>query len=142
LKKLSDTQKKVLVGGCFDVLHKGHIIFLQKAKLQGDSLVVLLESDEKIKRIKGDYRPVNNQKKRAKALSDLGFVDTIILLSDISKGYEYDKIIKEIKPSIIAVTKGTDSSFHKRSAKKVGAKVLVVTDLIGDYSSTKIISSL
>ena len=57
----------MLVGGCFDVLHLGHIKFLQAAKKIGDILFVFVESDENVKKIKGEARPINNQTERARS---------------------------------------------------------------------------
>src|SRR3989344_8872455 len=71
----------VLVGGCFDILHLGHIKFLESAKKLGDCLFVLLENDESVLRLKGKDRPINNQTERAQDLSSLSIVDYVVLLS-------------------------------------------------------------
>ncbi len=129
-----------LVGGCFDVLHPGHVIFLEKAKKAGDILVVLLESDEKIKKLKGVNRPVHTQKMRAIVLKALKFVDQIILLPDMKDDSDYEKLIKKIKPDIIAATEGSlDNHLKKRIAKLAGAKFIYVTKMIGNHSSSSII---
>lgn len=133
-------EKVVLTGGCFDVLHPGHVIFLQKAKEAGDILVVLLESDEKIKKLKGVNRPVHTQKERAKILSALKVVDYVVLLPSLETEEEYDELIAKLKPDIIAVTKGIDDYHHKRVSKLVGARFKYVTGIIGDYSTTKILT--
>lgn len=131
----------VLVGGCFDVLHPGHIVFLEKAKKLGDQLVVLLESDKKVRLLKGDNRPIHTQIERAKILQALRYVDMVINLSYISSEIEYVDLIKKIKPDIIAATRGYgDVSAHKRIAKLVGAKFKYVTELVGNYSSSRIIN--
>lgn len=133
--------KIVLVGGCFDILHPGHIIFLEKAKKVGDYLVVLLESDKKVRILKGINRPVHNQKDRAKVLSAIKYVDLIIPLPFLEKDQDYDQIIAKISPDVIATTQGAlDNHFKKRSAKKVGAKLKFVTKMIGNHSSSKIIN--
>lgn len=133
--------KKVLVGGCFDVLHPGHIIFLEKAKKLGDKLIVLLESDEKVKKLKGSNRPVHTQKDRAKILKALRFVSQVINLPFIQDEKGYDLIIKKIRPNIIAATKGYgDTSNHKRAARLVGAKLVYVTNVYGSYSSSRILN--
>ena len=138
---MSNSKKVVLVGGCFDVIHPGHIIFLSKAKKLGDELVVLLESDENIKRLKGVNRPVHNQKERADVLRALKFVDKVILLPNMQSNEDYEKIIKKIKPDFIAATKGVLGSEHKeRIAKLVGAKMKYVTKIIGSYSSSGILN--
>lgn len=138
LKKIKK-KKIVLAGGCFDVLHPGHVIFLQKAKKIGSILIVLLESDERIKTLKGVSRPVHNQKERALVLSALQFVDFIILLPNIND-QKYDEILLKIKPNIIAVTKGIDDKYQKSAARLVGAQLKYVTKMIGDYSTTKLLN--
>lgn len=140
LDYLTKGKRKVLVGGCFDVLHPGHVIFLQKAKREGDSLIVLLESDEKIKILKGDIRPVHSQIDRAKVLSDVKFVDFIILLPYLKTKSDYDKVVKKINPDVVAATYGINDAYHRRAAKLSGAKFKYVTKMIGDYSTSKIIS--
>lgn len=133
--------KTVLVGGCFDLLHKGHIIFLKKSKEAGDILKVLLESDEKIKKRKGEGRPVQTQSIRAKALKKLGFIDEVISLPFMEKSSEYDEIVKHIQPDVIAVTEGyPEVAYHERSAKLVGASLKVVSKLVGNYSTTRFVS--
>lgn len=131
--------KIVLVGGCFDVLHPGHIVFLQKAKKTGDILIVLLESDEKIKEIKGINRPVHNQKDRAFILSALKSVDYIVMLHSLKSDQSYEDIVVKIKPDIIAVTEGVSDFHHKRAAKLVGAKLKYVTKVVGNYSTSGIL---
>jgi rfaE bifunctional protein nucleotidyltransferase chain/domain len=133
-------QKIVLAGGCFDILHLGHLTFLEKAKSQGDVLFILLESDKAIKRIKGPDRPINPQLHRAKLLAALRVVDFVILLPEMTDKDSYDNLVKKISPDIIATTKG-DSGFHHkaRQAKMVGAKLISVISRIPEKSSSKII---
>lgn len=138
LKK--EGQTIVLVGGCFDVLHPGHVIFLEKAKAVGDVLVVLLESDQKIRELKGVSRPVHTQKERAKVLSALRSVDYVVILPFLQKEKEYDQIVAKVSPDIIAATFG-DSNIHhhQRSAKLTGAKLKYVTKMIGNHSTSRIL---
>ena len=75
----------VLVGGCFDIVHLGHLIFLEKAKAKGDILIVLLESDENIRKNKGQNRPINNQEDRALFLSKLKMVDKLDILQSLQR---------------------------------------------------------
>lgn len=139
LQKLKN-KKVVLTGGCFDVLHPGHVIFLQKAKKAGDILVVLLESDEKIKKLKGVNRPVHTQKERAQVLSALRYVDYVVMLPFMVMEQDYDRIISKIKPDIIALTKGyANVNHHQRSAKQVGAKLKYITKIIGEHSTSRIL---
>lgn len=139
-KELLNKGKSIILsGGCFDILHIGHLIFLENAKKQGDVLFVLLESDAAIKKLKGKNRPINTQKDRASLLEALKIVDYVILLPNLIANENYDEIITQIKPSIIAVTKGDPSIHHKqRQAKKVNGKVVVVTKMIQDQSTTRL----
>lgn len=133
-------KKVVLVGGCFDVLHPGHITFLEKAKKMGDFLVVLLESDEKIKKIKGNGRPIYSQKERAEVLEALKVVDKVVMLPLLESEASYDRLVKKIKPDIIATTLKDPQIHHKkRTAKLVGAKLKFVTKRIDKFSTTEII---
>lgn len=137
----SQDESICIVGGCFDVIHPGHIIFLQKAKKEADVLVVLLESDERIKILKGEKRPVHTQKERALILSELESVDFILLLPTLKNDSDYDKIITTIKPEVIAITAGDIGIEHKeRVASLSGAKLKKVTKFIGNYSTTNILS--
>lgn len=136
----NQSKKIVLAGGCFDILHIGHIIFLENAKKSGDTLILLLESDAAIKNLKGEKRPINSQENRAKILSALEPVDFIINLDRPFKTADYGNLVAEIKPNIIAVTSG-DSNLEnkKQQAKTVGGKVKVVLKKIPEHSTTKLL---
>lgn len=132
-------EKIVLAGGCFDILHPAHIEFLTKAKARGDTLVILLESDKNIQRLKGMGRPINTQKIRAEKLSNLDLIEYIILLSsNHSSGYYYN-LVKMVHPAIIAVTKGDPLiEVKKDQAKLVHGKVVEIMDRDKRYSSSKL----
>ncbi len=133
----------VLAGGCFDILHIGHISFLEKAKKEGDVLFVFLESDHSVKQRKGQDRPVNTQKDRAIVLAAISFVDYVILLPEKLTNNDYDKLVSTIKPAIIAATKGDRNNTHKeRQAKQTGAQIVEVIDRIADASTTKLANAL
>ncbi len=137
---MTKSKKVVLAGGCFDVLHPGHIIFLEKAKRAGDSLVVLLENDQRVKELKGVDRPIHTQKERAQILQALKAVDYVISLPYLTDEKEYDRIIQEIRPDIIAVTFGDANVYHhQRVAKKMGVRLKYVTKMVGNYSTSKIL---
>lgn len=132
--------KAVLVGGCFDLLHFGHFRFLQEAKKRGDYLIVLLESDQFIKE-KKRREPVHNQKERAEILSNLNFIDLVVLLTDLKNDNQYSDLVEIIKPKVIALSqKDAFYKNKKNQAKRVGASLEVVTPLIKKFSSTKIIN--
>lgn len=139
--KLKNEKKGiVLAGGAFDILHLGHVRFLEKAKQEGDFLFVLLESDKSVRKIKGKKRPINIQADRAEVLAALYSVDFIVKLKGVLKDQGYDKIVRQISPNVLATT-GIDSYiFHKiRQAKLVKAKVKIVTRRIKNKSTTKIL---
>ena len=139
-KKLRSHGKTiVLAGGCFDIIHAGHVIFLNKAKQRGDVLFVLLESDEKVKRIKGDNRPINNQQDRAIVLSAISYVDFVVMLTNSKTDSEYDGIITKIHPSIIATTANDPNVGHKkRQAKLINGEVAYVSKRVSDQSTSRI----
>lgn len=139
-QRLRDRGKKiVLVGGCFDILHVAHVKFLERAKQQGDILFVLLESDANVKKLKGKNRPINNQKNRAIVISSLTCVDYVILLPDIKTNDQYDAIVIQIQPSIIATTAKDPNILHKmRQAKKINGKVVRVLQIISDQSTSRL----
>ncbi len=133
----------VLIGGCFDILHIGHITFLEKAKASGDSLFVFLEPDESIKKLKGKKRPINNQENRAKILSALESVDYVILLPPHLTGIDYDRMIIQLKPAIIATTRGDVHRKNKeRQAALIKCKIIEVTDYISDQSTSRLVKLL
>ncbi len=131
-------KKIILVGGCFDVFHYGHLIFLKKAKQQGDVLVIFLESDEAI-RAKKKQATFHNQQERAEILESITYVDYIIPIGFLKDDASYLKIIRQLKPTVIAVSEGDPQLKNKKQqAKLVGGEVVIVTPLIKKFSSTKI----
>jgi rfaE bifunctional protein nucleotidyltransferase chain/domain len=119
--------KKVLVGGCFDLLHFGHTEFLNAAKSYGDYLVVALESDENVRRMKGAARPIHTQEQRRAMLTALKSVDEILMLPTMTTDAEYAKLVTDVHPGVIAVTEGDPMLEKKRQhADSVGATVLVI----------------
>ena len=108
---------------------------------QGDILIVALESDEFIKRIK-QRNPVHNQKQRALILASFVMVDRVVCLPDFKDEQEYFDLVLKTKPNIVAVTKGDNKLINKkRQAEIIGAKVVIVTEKIMGSSSYSIINS-
>ena len=142
--KLSKRFKKegktvILTGGCFDIIHLGHIKFLEAAKKTGNILFVFVESDENVKRIKGDQRPIHNQDERAQVLEALRFIDYVVKIPFLKENADYDKLILRLAPSIIAVTKESSAVEHnKRQAKLINADVVEVIGHIPEMSTTQI----
>ena len=101
-KQILQDKKVVFTNGCFDIIHSGHVLYLEEASQLGDVLVLGLNSDSSVKRLKGESRPVNNQQDRAIVLSGLGSIDFIIIF-DEDTPYE---LIKQVKPNVLV--KGGD----------------------------------
>lgn len=136
-KKMGKTV--ILTGGCFDVLHLGHIKFLEAAKKTGDILFVFIESDENVRKIKGDQRPIHNQDERAQVLQAVRFIDYVIKIPFLKSNDEYDKLVIKLNPSIIAITKEGGALEHSlRQSKLIGAKLIQVIGHIPQHSTTKI----
>ncbi|WP_028845726.1 D-glycero-beta-D-manno-heptose 1-phosphate adenylyltransferase [Thermodesulfatator atlanticus] len=115
-------QKMVFTNGCFDILHAGHVNYLAKARAAGDFLVVGLNSDASVKRIKGPLRPVNPEKMRAQVLASLSFVDYVTIFEEDTP----EKLIKALKPDVLV--KGADWPEEKivgaSFVKSYGGRVL------------------
>tara|TARA_B100000941_G_C28306610_1_gene449304 strand:+ start:132 stop:527 length:396 start_codon:yes stop_codon:yes gene_type:complete len=124
-------RKTVFTNGCFDVLHRGHIELLKFSKRIGDQLVVGLNSDESIRRIKGADRPINNQKDRKMMLEELRCVDKVIIFDEDTP---YD-LIQSVNPDIIV--KGGDYTPQEVVGNDLAEVVIFGT--IHGYSTTKII---
>ena len=125
----------VFTNGCFDIIHRGHIEYLKQSKALGYKLIVGLNSDKSVKKIKGACRPINNEEDRKTVLESLDCVDEVIIF-DENTPYE---LIKQLKPDII--TKGGD---YKSMQEVVGhdlAKVELIPYIEG-YSTTKIMEKI
>lgn len=139
-KKLKEQNKKlVFTNGCFDILHRGHVEYLKQAKSLGDYLVIGLNSDSSVKKIKGDMRPINNEKDRAYVLNNLKMVNAVVVFSEDTP---YN-IIKEIIPDLLV--KGGDWSEENIVGSdiviKAGGKV-VSLKYVDDYSTTSTVNKL
>ena len=135
----ADNDNIVFTNGCFDLVHRGHIEVLANTADLGDRLIVGLNSDSSIKKIKGSNRPIIDQKSRAILLASLAFVDAVILF------YEETPLdlITAVVPDILA--KGgdydTNSIVGHEIIKKNGGKIILIPFLEG-FSSTTIIDKI
>ena len=102
LSKLRHNKKVVFTNGCFDIIHAGHVQYLQQAKELGDILIVGLNSDDSVKRLKGSSRPINNQQDRKIVLEALRSVDYVLIFEEDTP---YN-LINQIKPDVLV--KGGD----------------------------------
>lgn len=132
-------RKVVFTNGCFDILHIGHIRYLQKAAKLGDILVIGLNSDGSVKRLKGSERPVNNEKDRAEILCALSFVDYVVVFEEDTPL----ELIKKIKPDVLV--KGGDYSKEDivgANEVEAGGGSLVLVPLVEGKSTTNIIKKV
>jgi D-beta-D-heptose 7-phosphate kinase/D-beta-D-heptose 1-phosphate adenosyltransferase len=130
--KESDIKEKIVfTNGCFDVLHLGHLKLLKFAKQQGDKLIVAINSDVSVKKLKGENRPKFNQDDRKAMLESLAIVDEVIVFDDDTP-YE---LIKTIKPDVIV--KGGDYTVETTVGHDLAE--VVIFPRVKDYSTTKIL---
>jgi rfaE bifunctional protein nucleotidyltransferase chain/domain len=132
-------KRTVFTNGCFDILHLGHIEYLSKAADQGDILIVGLNTDASVKRIKGGGRPINNEKARALTLAALKFVDAVVLFDQDTP----IDIIRLVEPDVLV--KGSDY----REETIVGADVVkarggevITIELVPGFSTSGIIDKI
>ncbi|MBO7082270.1 MAG: D-glycero-beta-D-manno-heptose 1-phosphate adenylyltransferase [Bacteroidales bacterium] len=129
----------VFTNGCFDLLHRGHVEYLAKASDKGDVLVVGLNTDASVRRLKGESRPINDETARATVLASLNCIDAVVLF-DEDTPYE---LIKAVHPDVLV--KGADYKPEDIVGYDIvtsyGGKVETV-DLVEGYSTTGMIESL
>jgi len=135
-----DGEKIVLTNGCFDILHPGHIRYLQQAKELGDRLVVLVNSDESVKRLKGPERPVNNIEYRMEMLAALECVDWVVPFENDTPKQEIDQLLPDILAKGGDYTDVTTIAGHE-SVLANGGKVKLLSFIEG-HSTTAIINSI
>ncbi len=137
LKK--EGKKIVFTNGCFDILHRGHIEYLSKAKELGDVLIVGLNSDSSVRQIKGEGRPIIPQEDRAIILASLHFVDYVVIFEEPTP-YE---LISKIVPDVLV--KGSDWSPENVVGRDIveanGGKVVLI-ELTPNRSTTNIIKTV
>lgn len=132
-------RKIVFTNGVFDLLHKGHIFSLSQAAKQGDILIIGLNSDSSVKKLKGDSRPINDQDARALLLAALGMVDAVVFFEEDTP----IRLITAILPDILV--KGGDYTLDEiAGAKEVianGGKI-VINPILDGFSTTAIINTI
>jgi rfaE bifunctional protein nucleotidyltransferase chain/domain len=135
----SKGKKIVLANGCFDLFHVGHIRYLQGAKALGDILVVGINSDEQVSKLKGEKRPYMPENERAEIVSAIGCVDYVTIFNEPT----VTELIRAVRPDFHA--KGTDYTTEtvpeKDIVKEFGGKVAIVGDP-KDHSSTELIKKV
>lgn len=128
MKKIIKEEKRkgkriVLANGCFDLLHVGHIRYLKESRQKGDILVLALNSDTSIRKLKGEGRPILNEKERVEILSSLSFIDYITVFEEKN----VEKVLLALKPDIHA--KGSDYTKEtvpeKEIVRSYGGKIAI-----------------
>ena len=132
-------EKIVFTNGCFDILHRGHIEYLAQAANLGTKLIIGLNSDASVKRLKGENRPVNDENARALALASLIFVDEVILF-DTDTPYD---LIDYVQPDVLV--KGGDYNPEEivgyDIVKAKNGKIVTI-DFVEGYSTTSILNKI
>jgi len=132
-------RKIVFTNGCFDILHAGHVTYLEAAKAQGDVLVLGLNTDESVRRLKGPARPINSELDRAKVVGALKAVDYVVLFGEQTA----EAVIAEVKPDVYV--KGGDYTLDTLPEAKIvqsyGGKVAFI-DMVEGRSTTNIINKI
>ena len=128
-------EKKIIwTNGCFDVLHRGHIELFKYAKSLGDELIVGIDSDKKVKKDKGRFRPINTMRDRKFILESIKYIDKVITFNS-TQGLE--DTIETILPNIMVI--GSDWK-GKTVIGQQYTDELIFFDRIGDYSTTNILN--
>ena len=130
-----NNQKIIFTNGCFDLLHVGHIKYLEQAKRFGDILIIGLNSDRSVQKLKGPGRPINSQDDRAFLLAALESVDYVVIFNDETP---YN-LINSIKPHVLV--KGGDYENKKVSGQEIVNELKIVKFIKGK-STTKIIQTI
>ncbi|MFN3550478.1 MAG: D-glycero-beta-D-manno-heptose 1-phosphate adenylyltransferase [Endomicrobiia bacterium] len=136
ISKLKKEEKKIVfTNGCFDILHLGHITLLKKAKSYGDVLIVGLNSDNSVKKLKGEQRPILTQDERAKILDSIKYVDYVVIFDELTPY----KLITELKPDILV--KGGDYKLKDIVGFGIIPKIIRVK-LVKGKSTTNILEKI
>lgn len=130
-----ENKRIVFTNGCFDILHKGHVTYLQKAKSLGDILILGLNSDSSVRRLKGESRPINDEGARATVMAALSSVDYVVIFEDDTP-YE---IIKTIKPHILV--KGGDYDIEDIVGREFAKETRTIPFVEG-FSTTSTINKM
>ena len=129
--------KTVMVNGTFDVLHPGHVAMLNTARSYGDHLIVAIDTDRRVKELKGEQRPINNQIDRRIMLSALKAVDIVEFFDSTE---ELITLMERYQPDVYV--KGSDWKHDTQSTAHQYCKEVIYYDRIEPYSSTKIIQHI
>ena len=134
-------RRLVLTNGCFDLLHTGHVRYLQQARAQGDALLVAVNSDRSVQELKGPTRPLNSEQDRAEVLAALRCVDHVTIFDDL----RVTEVIRKLRPMIYA--KGGDYTIetldpNERCALEESGAEIKILPLVPNRSTTRLIKKI
>ena len=140
VQELKEQNKTIVfTNGCFDILHIGHVRYLKESAKFADIMIIGLNSDSSVRRLKGETRPINNEQDRAELLSELGFVDYVVIFEEDTP----QNLLNDIKPNIY--TKGADYTLETLPEAEVviknGGKVEFI-NLVEGKSTTNVIKKI
>jgi rfaE bifunctional protein nucleotidyltransferase chain/domain len=139
IRKEWQEQKVVFTNGCFDILHVGHVDYLEKAATKGDKLIVALNTDASVSKLKGPTRPINDELARARIIAALSFVDAVVFFSEDTPL----SLIKQLMPDVLV--KGSDYKISNIVGADIvmqnGGKVETI-EFVDGYSTTNIINKI
>lgn len=136
IKQLRAQERKIIfTNGCFDILHKGHVCYLEKAKRLGDVLIVGLNSDSSVKRLKGESRPINDESARSTVLAALEAVDYVVIFTEDTPL----NLIRTVAPDVLV--KGGDYAIENIVGREY-AQETVTIPFVDGYSTTKTIGAI
>jgi rfaE bifunctional protein nucleotidyltransferase chain/domain len=137
-KYLAERRRLVLTNGCFDILHTGHVRYLEEARRCGDALLVAVNSDSSVRELKGPTRPVNGELDRAEVLAALRCVDHVTIFA----GKRVTDVIRALRPSVYAkggdYTPETLDPGEKAALDEVGMEIRIL-QLVPGRSTTAIL---
>ena len=125
-------RKLVFTNGCFDIIHRGHVTYMNFARAQGDALIVGVNSDASVKRNKGDLRPINPQEDRAYVLASLRAVDYVVIFD----AKEPKDLIAEILPHVLVKGKDWAHYVSGREVVEANGGTVVLADMVDGRSTT------
>jgi rfaE bifunctional protein nucleotidyltransferase chain/domain len=132
-------QKVVFTNGCFDLLHLGHVDYLENARNLGDKLIIGLNSDSSVSRFKGPERPLQDQNSRARVLAALQFVDLVVFFNEDTP----QELISKLLPNVLV--KGSDylaENIVGADVVKKNGGVVKTIDFVPGYSTTRIVEKI
>ena len=137
----AEGRRLVLTNGCFDLLHVGHVRYLEAARAMGDALIVAVNGDESVRALKGSSRPINPETDRAEVVSGLGCVDYVTIFPSV----RVTEVISEVRPHVYAkggdYTVATLDPVEKSALDAAGAEIHILA-LVPGRSTTRIVGKL